>query len=217
MVHFKDRVQAGRLLAEALKKYADDPQAVVLGLPRGGVVPAFEVAQLLHLPLDVIIVRKIGAPFEPELALGALTEDGNILFNRDVMAMLGLVRHDVQDIVDEKLKEAEQRRVLFRAGNKPLDLSGKTAIIIDDGVATGATLRVAVTAAKKRGAERIVVALPIAPAGFKSEIEPEADEVIVLHESEVFPGVSYFYDNFLQVEDQDVVHLLHQIHLKKGR
>lgn len=212
MAQFKNRVQAGRLLADALVDYADDPHTVVIGLPRGGVVPAFEVAKKLDLPLDVIIVRKIGVPFQPELAAGALSEDGIMLFNQDVMSLLGLTRQDMQGIIDEKLQEAAQRRVLFRAGKAPLDLTDKTVIIIDDGVATGATLRVAIATAKKRGAKRIVVALPVAPTGFKSQIESEADEIIVLYESELFPGVGYFYDDFLQVEDQDVLDLLHLIH-----
>ncbi len=118
MAQFKNRVQAGRLLADALVDYARDPNVVVVGLPRGGVVPAFEVAKKLDLPLDVIIVRKIGVPFQPELAAGALSEDGIMLFNQDVMSLLGLTRRDMQDIIDEMLQEAAQRWVLFRAGRR---------------------------------------------------------------------------------------------------
>lgn len=215
MAQFKNRIQAGELLAQSLHGYLRASNTVVIGLPRGGVVPAFEVAKLLQLPLDIIIVRKIGAPFESELAVGAISEDGNTVFNRDVMATLGLSRADLQDILDEKLKEIELRRRMFRAGKKPMDLTGKTAIIIDDGVATGATLRVAIMAAKKRGASRIVIALPVAPADFKDQVAADVDEVLVLHESVFFPGVGYFYDEFIQIEDQEVLDLLHQIQNKK--
>ena len=211
-MRFKNRIFAGQMLAEALKKYNHDPEAVVIGLPRGGVVPAYEIAHQLGLPLDIIIVRKIGAPFEPELAVGALSEDGIILFNDDVLDMLRLTREDMRDAVAQKLEEASKRRILFRAGKEPIDLHGKTVIIVDDGVATGATLRVAIKTAKKRGAHRIVVALPVAPTEFKSQIASEVDEAIILSESDFFPGVGYFYDVFQQVEDQEVLHLLHISH-----
>lgn len=209
MKRFENRIEAGRMLADALQDYASKNNAVVLGLPRGGVVPAFEIAKKLQLPLDIIIVRKIGAPYDPELALGPFSEDGVIFFNTDVMHMLGLRRIDLQDAIDAKAQEVEDRRQLFRKGQMPLDLNGKTAIIVDDGVATGATMRAAVMSAKKRGAAKIVIALPVAPIEFNEAIGSEVDEMCILNQPDEFPGVGYFYNDFLQVEDSDVLHLLH--------
>lgn len=210
MAQFKDRVEAGNLLADKLLKYAHDPNTVVLGLPRGGVVPAYEVAKRLDIPLDIIIVRKIGLPFDPELALGAITEDDVIIYNDDVLSLIGIDRKAIHKLVDAQRNEIARRVALFRDEKKPLDLKGKTAILIDDGVATGATVRAAIMSAKKRGAARIVVALPVAPTSFKDEISTIADEIVILYTMPSFPGISYFYDNFLQVDDNYVLHLLHQ-------
>lgn len=209
MKRFENRIEAGRSLADALHEYAHRKDVVVLGLPRGGVVPAFEVAKKLELPLDIIVVRKIGAPDDPELALGAFSEDGVVFFNTDVMHMLGLRRVDLQDAIDAKVQEVEDRRQLFRKGRMPLDLKGKTALIIDDGVATGATIRAAVMSAKKRGAAKVVVGLPVAPIEFKETISSDVDALCILNQPQTFQGVGYFYDDFLQVEDADVLKLLH--------
>lgn len=208
MNRFKDRKDAGRLLAQALLKYKNDTHAIVIGLPRGGVVPAAEVAKLLHLPLDVIVPRKIGAPLQPELAIGAAAEDGTVLYNQDVMQMLGLVPEDVQYIVNAEVKEAQRRVRLFRNNRPPLDLHGKTAIIVDDGVATGATMHAALLSARKKGAQRIVLALPVAPPDFRAMIANDVDEIVILKEAAFFPGISFFYEEFEQVPDDVVVSLL---------
>ncbi len=210
MNRFKDRHSAGQLLARALQSYARDPHAIVIGLPRGGVVTAYEVTKALDLPLDVIVPRKLGAPGQPELAVGAVTEDASVLFNNDIMIRLGLKPQDLDHIVDAQIKEAQRRIALFRKDRPPLDLHGKTAIIVDDGVATGATMRAAIKSACAKGAERIILALPVAPIRFRDSIQDAVDEIIILQEPEFFPAVGYFYEQFAQTEDDEVVRLLEQ-------
>ena len=216
-MRFKDRVDAGQVLAQKLQHYKNKPDVVVIGLPRGGVVNAFQVAKALQVPLDVIVPRKIGAPLQPELAVGAVTEDGALLFNDDVMRQLNLKEEDLKAIIENERNEAQRRIETFRKGKPPLDLHGKTAILVDDGVATGATMRAAIQSAKKKGAERIVLALPVAPQRFRDAIVNEVDEVIILDEPDFFPAVGYFYDNFAQTEDAEVVILLDEMNelLKK--
>ena len=210
MLRFKDRVQAGKALAKQLHRYKDKPDVVVIGLPRGGVVTAFHVAQVLNAPLDVIVPRKIGAPLQPELAVGAVTEDGATLFNENVMQQLRLTEDDVKHILEAEKKEAQRRIATFRKDKPPLNLHGKTAILIDDGVATGATMRAAIQSARAKGAQRIILALPVAPIQFRDTIKDEVDDIIILQEPTFFPGVSYFYDQFAQTEDDEDVRLLEQ-------
>jgi putative phosphoribosyl transferase len=210
MFRFKDRREAGQLLAKALQKYGHDKNALVIGLPRGGVVVAYAVAKQLHLPLDVIVVRKIGAPGDPELAVGAVAEGGQLFFNNGIMMQLGLQPHDLQPIIDEQLQEVERRVKLFRGNRPAIDLKGKTVIIVDDGVATGATVQAATEAAHYKGAEHIILALPVAPPEFRSAIDSSVDHYTVLQEERFFPGISYFYQQFDQIEDDEVVRLLQQ-------
>lgn len=210
MFRFKDRKEAGALLAEALHKYVDDHNTVVIGLPRGGVVVAYQIAKQLHLPLDVIVVRKIGAPMDPELAVGALTADGQLFLNHHIMMQLGLTKHDLNLIIEAKLQEAQQRATLLHADRPAIKLNGKTVIIVDDGIATGATVQVAIEAARSQGAKHIILALPVAPSDFRSSIGSSVDLYLVLQEESFFPGISYFYEQFGQVEDSEVVRLLHQ-------
>ncbi|MEX0849251.1 MAG: phosphoribosyltransferase [Candidatus Dependentiae bacterium] len=208
MIRFKDRKQAGQLLADVLQKYAHNKHAIVIGLPRGGVVPAYEIAKRLRLPVDVIVPRKIGAPLQPELAVGAVTEDGAVLFNESVMHKFGLKPNDVSDVIQKEQNEAQRRIALFRKNKPPLNLEDKIVIIVDDGVATGATMRAAIVSAKQRGAKEIVLALPVAPIDFRKMVQDEVDEMVILQEPDFFPAVGYFYDNFAQVEDDEVVKLL---------
>lgn len=209
MIRFKNRTQAGQLLADALQKYAHLPDTIVIGLPRGGVVPAYEIAHKLGLPLDVIVPRKIGTPLQPELAVGAVTEDGTVLFNEHVMYKFGLRPEDVHDTIKREQMEFQRRIALFRKNKPPLDLQNKTVILVDDGVATGATMRASIASAKRRGAQKIILALPVAPIGFRKLIEPEVDAMAILQEPEFFPAVGYFFNDFTQVEDEQVVALLH--------
>jgi len=205
---FKDRIDAGKQLAQRLLAYKDKPNVVVLGLTRGGVVPAFYVAQALNVPMDIIITRKIGAPGNSELAVGALAEDGTVVFNDQLMRSLGLTARALENSIEVEKNEAARRIELYRAGRNPLDLTGKTVILVDDGVATGATMRASIVSARLRGAKYIVVAVPVAPAESLDEIRHEADELICLNMPEAFWGVGGSYQSFPQVNDQEVIDLL---------
>lgn len=208
MIHFKDRVDAGKQLAAHLALYKNDSNVVVLGLPRGGVVTAFEIAKALNVPLDIVVPRKIGAPFNPELAVGSLTEDGTVLLNEHLMESLGLTRDDLGSIIDKEKKEAERRLKLYRGDRSPLNLEGKTVIVVDDGVATGATMQAAIASIVLHGAAKIIIAIPVAPASVIAQFKKGANEIICLDKPEHFWGISSFYDHFDQVEDETVIALL---------
>jgi len=208
MQPFKDRKEAGKRLAAQLMQYANRSDVVVVGLPRGGVPVAFEVAQALHAPLDVIVTRKIGAPWQPELAVGALTQEGVPLFNKEIMQQAGLTPDAVASITAEEQQETRRRLSLFRGNRPPLDLQGKTVIIVDDGVATGATMRAAIASAHALGAHTVVVALPVAPKEFRASLQHDVDELVILYEADFFPAVGYFYQQFAQTEDSQVRALL---------
>jgi putative phosphoribosyl transferase len=210
MFRFKDRKEAGQLLAQALQKYDHDENAIVIGLPRGGVVVACEIAKQLHLSLDVIVVRKIGAPGDPELAVGAIAEGGQLFLNQDIMMQLGLQQTDLQSMINKQLQEVNRRVKLFRGNRPAINLKGKTVIIVDDGVATGATVQASIEAVRAEGAEHIILALPVVPPEFRTAIGSSVDHYIVLQEESFFPGISYFYQQFDQIEDDEVVKLLQQ-------
>ena len=207
-MRFKDRSDAGKQLAKQLMQYKNNPNAIIIGLPRGGVVTAFEVARALELPLDIVVPRKIGAPGDPELAVGALTEDGIAIFNEDLMKALGLTEDDVKHIIDAEKKEAIRRLTLYRGDRAPLNLEDKIVILIDDGIATGATMRAAIASAQKKGAQKIVVAVPVSPPQVIERIKKEVDEIICLQIPEFFWGVGAFYDVFAQTEDEEVIALM---------
>ena len=208
MMLFRDRVDAGHQLAQQLIDYKGKPETIVLGLPRGGVVTAYEVAQVLDLPLDIVVPRKIGAPHNPELAVAAIAEDGSIIINDQLMNSLGLQLDDLHDLIKTEKNEAARRMKLYRAGRPPLELAGKTVILVDDGIATGATMRAAIASARSRGAKSIVVAVPVAPPESVDEIRPEVDKFICLFVPELFLGVGDFYEKFPQTEDQEVIDLM---------
>lgn len=205
---FKDRIDVGKKLAEALKKYRGDKDSIVIGLPRGGVVPAFEVADALGLPLDIIVTRKIGAPMQPELAVGALTQEGEPILDYDLMTTLGISASDLEQIIAAEIQEAKRRLHLYRGDREPLNLENKTAIIVDDGIATGATVLAAIKSARTLGAKKIIVAVPVSPQESLDKVAKEADEVICLFVPEIFYGVGGFYEEFLQTEDEQVIQLL---------
>lgn len=207
---FKDRADAGRQLAGALELYKRKDDVVVIGLPRGGVVTAFEVAQILELALDIIVTRKIGAPMQPELAVGALTQDGEPTFDRNLMEQLGITQKDLEPVVAEERQEAKRRLQLYRGDKLPLNLHGKTVIMVDDGIATGATMRAAIKSARSLGAEKIVVAVPVSPSDSLEKIKREADDTVCLYVPAVFFGVGGFYEQFAQTEDEQVIRLLRQ-------
>jgi len=205
---FRDRVDAGRQLAQKLMQYKNDPNAIVLGLPRGGVPVAAEVADALKLPLDIVVTRKIGAPFNEELAVGALTQDGDVIWNETIMQMNQLTPEDLSDTIAKETKEAQRRLQLYRPGRGPLELKGKTVLLIDDGIATGATMLAAIKYVKDAGARTIIVGSPIATPDTLEKITPLVDEVVCLLIPKIFLGISAFYREFGQTSDEQVIEIM---------
>ncbi|MFB7843058.1 phosphoribosyltransferase [Microbacterium sp. NPDC056052] len=208
---FADRADAGRRLAALLE--ADPPaDAVVLGLPRGGVPVAAEVARALGAPLDVLVVRKVGVPWQPELAMGAVGEEDAAVRNPDVVRAAGVDAQTLRGAERRERTEVERRAGLFRGGRAPEPLAGRTALIVDDGIATGATVRAACAIARARGAARVVVAVPVAPPEALEELragpDPDADEVVCLEAPEDFMAVGMHYVDFRQTPDEEVVRIL---------
>ncbi|MFO7689347.1 MAG: phosphoribosyltransferase [Cryobacterium sp.] len=203
---FTDRVEAGRCLAEELE-YLRGHDIVVLGLPRGGVPVAFEVAAVLDAPLDVIVVRKLGVPFQPEWAMGAIGENGVRIVNAEVLAVTGVTPEQLDVVERRERDELTQRLTRFRSGRDPLSLSDKIAVIVDDGIATGATARVACQVARRLGAARVILAVPVAPADTVREIT-EADEVVCVSTPRIFEAVGLHYRDFTTTTDDEVVALL---------
>jgi putative phosphoribosyl transferase len=212
---FTDRKEAGQLLAEEVARHNySDP--VVLGLPRGGVPVAAEVAAVLKAPLDVVLVRKIGAPIQPELAMGAVVDGDSpeIVRNEQLIRELGITDAEFQLEAERQLKIIEARRALWVAGRTRAPLKAKTVIIVDDGIATGATIRASVHALKKRGPKRIVVATPVAPPEAVESLRQEADEVICLDTPENMGAIGFFYLDFSQVSDAEVTGILGRMSTK---
>ncbi|MEN6429395.1 MAG: phosphoribosyltransferase family protein [Coriobacteriales bacterium] len=204
MALFPDREHAGQRLADALARYAGDDRAVVLALPRGGVVVGAQVARSLQLPLDVVVTRKIGAPGDPEYAIAAVDADGAVLLGDEGAASSEYVRREAV----AQQAEISRRLAAYRRGRPPLDVTGRTVVLVDDGVATGLTLRAAIRYLRAHHAGRVVVAVPVAPPGTATRLRREADEVVVLAEPEAFHAVGQFYSDFSQTSDAEVVALL---------
>jgi putative phosphoribosyl transferase len=204
---FRDRRCAGERLAALLRPHAGD-NVMVFGLPRGGVIVADEIARALNAPLDVWLVRKIGMPIQPELGMGALAEGAALLLDATTVKWSGATPEDVQSIVHAKAAEIRRRATLYRGDAPPPDVHGKTVILVDDGVATGATLRAAIRGARKRGAARVIVAVPVAAAEAVAAIEAEADEVVCIATPKNLISVGGWYQDFRQVPDADVVEIL---------
>jgi putative phosphoribosyl transferase len=205
---FRDRREAGRLLAERLRRHAGRPDTVVVGLPRGGVVPAVEIAAALRLPVDVIVSRKLGAPGNPELAIGAIAEGGAPYFNREALSLTEASPAYREREVAHQRAEIARRRERFREG-RPLSLPARaTVILVDDGVATGSTAIAAIRALREQGAERLVAAIPVAPPDTAETLRGMVDELVVLATPTLFWAVGAFYEDFRQVSDDEVVELL---------
>ena len=204
---FADRTEAGKLLAGRLDSFAG-PDVVVLGLPRGGVPVAFEVAQALGAPLDVIIVRKLGVPFQPELAMGAIGEDGVRVINDEVMGLAELTRGELAAVEEREAAELDRRANMIRRVRPRVGLTGRTALIVEDGIATGSTARAACQVARAHGAARVVLAAPVGPPDTADRFATEADEVILYATPELFRGVGQFYRDFGQTSDEEVLELL---------
>ena len=204
---FRDRSQAGGVLAEKLVHYRDDPQVVVLALPRGGVPVAFEVAKALHAPLDVFIVRKLGVPGQEEYAMGAIATGGVRVMNPGV-AGLGISQPAIEAVVAHEQKELERRERLYRGTRAPLELEGRVVILVDDGLATGSTMRAAAVAVKQSRPKRVVVAVPVAALETCEDFRHEVDEVICAATPEPFRAVGLWYEHFNQTSDEEVHALL---------
>jgi putative phosphoribosyl transferase len=207
---FRDRTEAGQRLAGHLGRlgHLAGQQVVVLGLPRGGVPVAFEVAKALGAPLDVIVVRKLGVPSQPELAMGAIGEDGARVLDDEVLRLTRVSAEELAAVEDRERAELDRRARRFRGARPRLDLTGRTALIVDDGIATGSSARAACQVARAHGAARIVLAAPVAPPDARRRFAGVADELIVCETPEVFYGVGQFYRDFSQTTDEEVVDLL---------
>jgi len=208
MGRYKDRRHAGRVLAEALRDYAGRPDVVVLALPRGGVPVAYEVARRLGAPLDVFVVRKLGLPGHEEFAMGALASGGVIVVDRPVIQSLGISSGAIEAAIAREQAELARRERLYRGDRPPLDVTGKTVILVDDGLATGSTMRAAVAGLRQRGARRIVVGVPIASPDTCEALAPEVDDIVCAATPEPFVAVGLWYENFEQTSDEEVRQLL---------
>jgi len=205
---FQDRADAGRRLAEKLRGYAGRSDVIVLGLARGGVPVASEVARALDLPLDVFIVRKLGVPGHEELAMGALASGGARLLDNTIVRQLRITEHDIRRITEAEQRELERRERLYRGDRPPPDIAGRTIILVDDGLATGASMRVAVAALRQEHPARIIVAVPIAPPETCDVLRREADGVVCAMTPEPFYAVGLWYEDFTQTTDEEVRDLL---------
>lgn len=204
---FIDRADAGRELAKSLE-HLRGQHAVVLGLPRGGVAVAKEIAYQLGLPLDVVIVRKLGVPYQEELALGAIAEGGVKVIDESVMRSTGVAESEISDIELRESRELRRREHHIRLLHPARPLMGKTAIVVDDGIATGSSARAACAVARQRGASKVILAIPVAPEGWSENFRGVADECFCVHEPRHFQGVGQFYESFVQLTDDDVDELL---------
>ena len=210
-MRFHDRADAGRRLAKACGAYRD-AGVLVLALPRGGVPVAWEVARALDAELDLLMVRKIGAPGHPEFGIGAVVDghEHQIVLNDEVVPGLNVSQDHIEKVVRSELAEIERRRAKYCAGRPPVGLRGRTVIIVDDGIATGGTLRAAIMGAERAGAVRVVVAVPVAPADAPATIAPLVDDLIVLSTPADFVSVGNHYVDFRQVEDGEVVAIMRE-------
>lgn len=212
---FQDRRDAGRMLARIVAKTHDLQDAIVLGLPRGGVPVAYEVACQLNLPLDVFIVRKLGVPGEEELAMGAVASDGTVVINPSIVHHLGISQNVVQAAIQREEIEIERRERAYREGHRPMRIGGRTAILVDDGLATGATMFAAARALQPK-AERVIVAVPIAAESTCNELRNEVDEVICANTPRNFFAVGAFYRDFSQTTDEEVRSLISKARSRPG-
>jgi putative phosphoribosyl transferase len=205
---FNDRADAGKILASELKHYANRRDVVVLALPRGGVPVGYEVARELQAPLDVFLVRKIGVPGHEELAMGAVSTGGVRVLNEDVVASLGIPDHVIDAVADRELQELTRREQTYRGDRAPVDVQGQTAILVDDGLATGATMRAAAKALRLQNPARIVIAVPVAAPSVCDDFRREVDEIVCAATPEPFYAVGIWYEDFSQTTDEEVRHLL---------
>ncbi len=206
---FDDRLDAGRKLAAVIAPYKDKSPAV-LALPRGGVPVAAEIAIRLAAPLDLILVRKIGVPGNRELAMGAVVDGAVpiVVRNEDIIQLVGITEAEFQAVCDRELEEIDRRRVRYLGKRERVDLGGRTAIVVDDGIATGATMRAALKATRMRSPAKLMLAVPVAPTDTLVSLRKEVDDLICLEDHEAFGAIGYYYRDFRQVSDEEVVETL---------
>jgi predicted phosphoribosyltransferase len=209
MSYFSDRVEAGKRLASSLTDFAGK-NAVVLAIPRGGVVVGYEISKALDASLDVIIPRKIGAPDNPELAIGAMTEDGTIILDATLVAYIGVPDSYIKEESERQKQEIERRLKMYRQNEPYPNLKGRDVIIVDDGIATGSTMKAALASVKNRGAKTVTVAVPVGPPSTIRELKKQADRVVCLYMPEHFAAIGQFYRDFDQTTDEEVIELLKQ-------
>ncbi len=205
---FRDRIDAGRLLANELKKYANDKNAILLALPRGGVVVGYEISKILNLPLEALLVRKLGTPGQEELAMGAIAMGNVRVLNEDVIKGLGIPRDVIDEVTEQEKRELERRNQVYRHGQPLPHLENRTVILVDDGLATGATMQAAVLAVKKLNPAYIIIAVPISAKNTYLKFKSQVDEIICLDQPEMFFGIGQWYDHFPQNTDEEVMQLL---------
>lgn len=206
-MRFRDRKDAGQQLAALLTDFQDE-SPWVLGLPRGGVPVAYEIARTLGVPLDVWVVRKVGAPGQPELGLGAVAEGGALFLDRGMMRSLGLSETEVMQTAEREAEEVTRRVARFRGNHPAPDIEGRTVILVDDGVATGGTVRAAIRALRERRPGKIVLAVPVGAVESLESLRLEVDDIVCVHPAEFMMSVGEFYDDFNQTSDEEVQHLL---------
>lgn len=215
MERYRNRQEAGRKLALKLARYANTPDLLVLALPRGGIKVAYEVSEALNGELDLFLVRKLGTPFESELAMGAIAEGGIVFLNDAVVNYLSISEEIIDQTAERERKELARRQKLYRNGRLPPRITGRTVLVIDDGVATGATMKAALKAIRRKEPSVLVAAIPVGAQSSCEELKSEADEVVCLSMPEPFMSVGYWYEDFEQVEDNEVTELLQKAFEKR--
>jgi predicted phosphoribosyltransferase len=205
---FQDRRDAGRQLGDALRPYKNRPDVLVLALPRGGVPVAYEVAKSLSCPLDVLVVRKLGVPGQEELAMGAVASGGILTLNADVLELMHITSEQIEAVIRREKRELERRERAYRGDRPPLDVHARIVLLIDDGLATGTTMRAAASALRQLGVKRLIVAIPVGSAQSCERLRRDVDQVICLIESEDLTAISLWYDDFRQTTDKEVEDLL---------
>jgi predicted phosphoribosyltransferase len=213
---FRDRSDAGRVLAEKLASYSNRPDVLVLALPRGGVPVAFEVAQALHAPLDVFLVRKLGLPGQEELAMGAIASGGTRVLNEEVVSKLNVPPGVIETVAAQEQQELGRREQEYRDGRAAPDVRGRIVILVDDGLATGSTMRAAVAALRQQGPARIVVAVPVGASETCTELQYEADEAVCAETPQPFYAVGAWYEDFSQTSDEEVRDILSRAAMERG-
>lgn len=205
---FRNRTEAGQKLASKLRAYYGQPDILVLALPRGGVPVGYELCTVLHAPLDVFVVRKLGVPWNPELAMGAVATGGVRVLDEETVRSLAIPSEEVGRISAEEARELERREAAYRGKHAPLPIAGKRVILVDDGIATGSTMRAAVAALRRHQPRQIVIAVPVAPRATCAMLRKIADEVVCLIEAEDFFAIGQWYEDFSQLTDEDVQNML---------